>query len=80
MNGDYYETFPTRVQTYNKFVPYTEIGCVTLMDSDREKEIGVGKLWPYDKMERTQCTISDRMAEQLDVGVGDIMYIKLDMY
>ena len=51
-----------------------------LMDTEKEREIGLGTMYKYESMSEGQCTISKEFADQLKVEVGDVMYVQMYMY
>jgi len=51
-----------------------------LMDTEKEREIGLGTMYKYEAMSEGQCTISKEFADQLKVEVGDVMYVQMYMY
>jgi len=54
-------------------------GTLILMDTDREKEIKLGREYPYGAMQYAQCIIHENQAEILNVKLGDILYGKMVM-
>ena len=44
--------------------------CLKFIDTEQEKEIGVGVTWPYEKLQLGECLISSDF-ERYGVSVGD---------
>ena len=44
--------------------------CLKFIDSEKEKDIGVGVSWPYEKLEKNECLIASDFALK-GVSVGD---------
>ncbi len=50
-----------------------------LIDTMREREIHVGRLYPYQAQEMGECIMPSQQAAVMGVGVGDIIYAEMDM-
>ena len=44
---------------------------VVFIDTEREKEIGLGPDWPFEPMKETECIINKEIANKYDIKVGD---------
>lgn len=62
------------------FSTYQATACVLLMDTQREKDIGLASSYQYDAMTEGQCLISQSYADTLEVEVGDVIYLNLPIY
>ena len=51
-----------------------------LMDTDREREIGLGTRYKFDAMSEGQCLVSTDLAEMLELEENDLMYMSLSMF
>ena len=69
---------PKRESIPNLFFNYSS--CVMLMDTDREKEIGLGASYPFEKLQTGECFINAQMASTLKVQTGDVIYNQLNLY
>ena len=65
---------------YKTSTPYLFSGCVMLMDTDKERSIGLGTSYKQDQMKEGECMISKDIAKNLALQEGDIMYLSLQMY
>ena len=54
-----------------------EKGCIMTMDTEREKEIGLGTLYPYGKLAPGECIINSFWHEEYGLGIGDQVQISL---
>lgn len=51
-----------------------------LLDTDIERNIGLGTKYEFSAMEEGQCLINEGLAQQMKVEKDDIIYQKIDMY
>lgn len=85
-DGTMRRKMPTRWQVYsggragNGGRGQSMQGCLMLFDTDRERDIGLGVRYPFKALEEGECVIHERMATALRLKVGDIFYVKVDMY
>lgn len=73
-------SLPNREEIYSQSTPYLFSGCVMLMDTEKEREIGLGTAYKLDEMNEGECLISQDIADNLALEEGDIMYLSLQMY
>ena len=73
-------SLPNREAIYSQSTPYLSSGCVMLMDTEKELEIGLGTAYKLDEMNERECLISQDIADNLALEEGDIMYLSLQMY
>lgn len=62
------------------FSVYSEGGYLSLIDTQREKDISVGTKYPFEPMKSKECTISSQLASRIHVKKGDIMFVGVDVY
>ena len=82
-DGTMRRKMPSRWQVYSggrAGRAYPMQGCLMLFDTDRERDIGLGVRYPFKALEEGECVIHERMATALRLKVGDIFYVKVDMY
>lgn len=51
-----------------------------MIDTDREKDIGLGTTYNFSAMGEGRCLVNYQMAETLQVRENDIVYMRLNMY
>ena len=74
-------TLPPRDAVYDPdFIISIQQACLMLMDTEREREIGLGSMYKFDAMSEGQCLVSQEFANQLKIKKGDIMYVQMYMY
>jgi hypothetical protein len=44
---------------------------ILTIDTDLEKKIGIGKKWPFPKLEADECLISSAVALRYNVTIGE---------
>ena len=44
---------------------------IVFIDTEREKEIGLGPDWPFEPMGESECIINKEIANNYDIKVGD---------
>ena len=71
-------TMPKRENIPTLFFNYSS--CLMLIDTDREKEIGLGASYNFAKLDVGECFINNQMAESLKVTTGDVIYNQLNLY
>ena len=49
--------------------------CVKFIDTDKEKQIGIGSAWPFEKLKPNECLISNQFQKQHKVNVGDTVFV-----
>jgi hypothetical protein len=64
----------------NRYRSYTLSGCLTFIDTDRERKIGLGTTYNFSAMSEGRCLVNYQMAETLQVKENDIVYMRLNMY
>ena len=50
-----------------------------LLCSQKEKEMGFGRLWDYPVLNRTSTIISSSLADALHLSVGDTLHISVNL-
>ena len=50
------------------------------MDTDREKEIGLGPKWPYFPLKDGECMASTTFSQEYEVNEGDVIYFRLTIH
>ena len=48
-----------------------------LIDTVREKDIQIGRIYPYDALAYGECLLSNKWSASLGVVEGDIVYMGL---
>lgn len=51
--------------------------CLKWLDTDKEKEIGVGVSWPYEKLSPFECLISETFGRESGLKKGDQFVISV---
>ena len=51
--------------------------CLKFIDTDKEKQIGVGTSWPFEKLAPNECLISNQFQKQYKINVGDNVLVTL---
>eukprot|EP01116_Phalansterium_solitarium_P009244 TRINITY_DN23310_c0_g1_i1.p1 TRINITY_DN23310_c0_g1~~TRINITY_DN23310_c0_g1_i1.p1 ORF type:complete len:1055 (+),score=403.59 TRINITY_DN23310_c0_g1_i1:200-3364(+) len=51
---------------------------LALIDSAREKAIGVGRAWPFGSMKPNEIIISSQLAKDLQTGIGQTLAVRID--
>ncbi|KAI9203452.1 uncharacterized protein BJ171DRAFT_623715 [Polychytrium aggregatum] len=49
-----------------------------ILDSDREKDLGIGRTWALGALQKNQVYIGARLAQRYGASVGDTLYVALD--
>ena len=57
--------------------PFLIMGSILLMDTEREKQIGLGPNYPFEKLAAGECIISTIMGDEFGIEAGD--HIKISM-
>ena len=71
---------PPRTFVYKFFEPTSSTGsCVMLMDTQREADIGLASRYKFEPLKDGECFIDKKMANGLQVEVGDVIYHKFDV-
>lgn len=50
-----------------------------LIDTDREKQIEIGRTYPFEELGLGECLVNNKWRASLGVSEGDIMYMKVSM-
>lgn len=50
-----------------------------LIDTNREKQIEIGRTYPYEEMGLGECLVNNKWKASMGVAEGDIMYMKVSM-
>ena len=60
----------------NKYLKwgFPQEDCLILMDTEMEREIGLGNQYNYPALKDGECLISDGLAQTLEVKEGDYIY------
>ena len=88
---DYQESFINTTDGLTTLQPYNymysgQIGydffqmSLYLIDTLQEREIGVGTKYKYDPIPEGHCIINNQFSEDIQLGEGDLLYQKLDIY
>ena len=48
--------------------------CLNLIDTDREKEINVGRSYPFEPLDMGECLLDQKWQQTLRVEEGDMVY------
>ena len=52
---------------------------IELLDSDLEKQMGLGRDYPFGAMEEGECILHEKLAQDLGVQEGDLLLIDIDL-
>ena len=63
---------------FNIYNPGNEV-CLTLLDTEMEKENEVGVKYPFDPLEYGECLISKKQSDSLGLKIGDIAYLEISV-
>lgn len=55
-------------------------GELLSIDTQREKNIGLGRDYPFEPLLENECLISTKMANQLRIEKGDTILLQGDFY
>lgn len=72
--------FPSRDWFNNGYRPIRAQGCLMLLDTDRERQIGLGSRYPHKAMKEGECMLNEMMASKLNVAEGDIMFVRMSLW
>jgi hypothetical protein len=62
-----------------KFKAFQYEECLILMDTEREREIGLGSQYPYPALKTGECLVGEEYASILGVTEGDYIYQRISM-
>ena len=61
----------------NAEVQFVDVGCIVLIDTEREKEIGLGKDYPFGKLGPGECVLHSIWQEKYGLEIGSKITISL---
>ena len=53
--------------------------CLKFIDTEKEKQIGLGTTWPFKKLNPHECIISNKFKKSEGVNIGESVKINLKM-
>ena len=74
-----YQNNPDLLQKFNRANCKHFSTILRVIDSDTEKRIGLGRDYPFGSMSQKECILHKKLAQDLGVGVGDIIMVDFSM-
>lgn len=72
-------TVPTRSAVYDLELASSVPACAMFLDTQRERDIDLGRRYQFEPLNEGECIIHEQLAESLQVGKGDMIYLQMDM-
>jgi len=71
---------PSRSDVYNQAILYSFRACTMFLDTQRERDIDLGRRYQFKPLNEGECIIHEQLAESLMVDEGDVVYLQINMY